>query len=61
LKKVNLYSISSNTISLVDHLLGCGISFEGMKAISSFLSQDGIVLEELDLGLKKRISVAFHH
>jgi len=36
------------------HFSGCGITFEGMKAISSYLSQDGIVLEELDLGLKEK-------
>jgi len=31
-----------------------------MKSISSFLSQDGIVLEELDLGLKERNEHTLH-
>ena len=33
--------------------LDCGITAEGMKAISSFLSQNGINLEELNLGLNE--------
>ena len=33
---------------------GCRITSEGMKALSSFLSQDGIVLEELNLSLKEK-------
>jgi len=37
------------TTLFVDHFSECEITFEGMKTISSFLSQDGIVLEELDL------------
>jgi len=32
----------------------CKINVEGMKIISSFLSQDGVALEELDLGLKEK-------
>ena len=39
----------------------CKINVEGMKIISSFLSHDGVVLEELDLGLKKRRNVTFQH
>ena len=30
-------------------LLECGITAEGIKSISNYLSQDGIVLEELNL------------
>jgi len=30
------------------------LSAEGMKTISSFLSQDGIILEELNLSLKEK-------
>jgi len=33
----------------VEHFSDCEITSEGMKSISSFLSQDGIVLEELNL------------
>jgi len=43
------------------HFAACKITAEGMKAISSFFSQDGIVLEELDLGLKKRKNISFQH
>jgi len=32
-----------------------------MKTISSFLSQDGIDLEELDLGLKERKKISFQY
>ena len=38
----------------VDHFSGCKIKSEGMKSLSSFLSQDGIVLEELEVGLKEK-------
>ena len=37
----------------------CGITVEGMKTISSFLSHDGIVLEELDLSLKEKEEISF--
>jgi len=33
----------------LDHFSGCEITAEGIKSISSFLSQDEIVLEELNL------------
>jgi len=36
----------------VYHFSGCKITDEGMKTISSFLSQDGIVIEELNFGFK---------
>jgi len=32
-----------------------------MKSISSFLSQEGIVLEELDLRLKERKKISFQY
>ena len=59
MKKLNLCGISSNTFTF-DPFSDCGITSEGMKTISSFLSQDGIVLEELDLGLKEKEEI-FHH
>jgi len=53
---MNLAGISSNNISLFDYLSACEITAEGMKTISSFLSQDGIVLEELNLSLKGKMN-----
>ena len=32
-----------------------------MQAISVFLARDGIVLEELNLGLKERRNISFQH
>jgi len=52
-KKTNLSSISSNNFSKWS-LSGCDVTAEGMKAISSFLSQDEIVLEDLNLSLKEK-------
>jgi len=37
-------------ISSHQQFLDCGITAEGMKSISRFLSQDGFTLEELDFG-----------
>jgi len=54
LKVLNLESVSSSNTSLLYHFSDCGITVEGIKSISSFLSQDGIVLEELDLSLKEK-------
>jgi len=45
----------------VDNISDCGITAAGTKAISSFLSQDGIVLEELNLGLKEQIKRNHNH
>jgi len=41
----------------VEHFSDCEITVEGMKTISSFLSQDGIVLEELDF--RNRFDIGF--
>ena len=38
----------------VDHFSGCEITDEGMKSISSFLCQDGIVLEELSFSMEEK-------
>jgi len=53
LTRLIIFSISSKITSLLP-FSGCGITAEGMKTISNYLSQDGIVLEELDLGLKEK-------
>jgi len=34
---------------LVDNFSDCGITGEGAKYIASFLSQDGVILDELDM------------
>ena len=58
--------------SLIDFTITSSFSFycdlsgyitqQMVKAISIFLSQDGIVLEELNLSLKKRRrNISFHH
>jgi len=52
-KELDLGCISSNN-TYIHYFSGCDITFEGMKAISSFLSQDGIVLAELNLSLKEQ-------
>ena len=59
LKKLNLEGNSFNKNTIDYHFSDCGITAEGMKTISSFLSQNGIVLEELELSLKKRRNLAF--
>ena len=41
--------LQGNNLLLLTIFSGCEITGEGMKSISSFLSHDGIVLEELDL------------
>jgi len=56
-KKLNLGCISSNLLLNLT-FSGCKITAEGMKEISSFLSQNGIVLEELILGLKEKEEIS---
>jgi len=59
LKKLNLSGISFKQHFFVYHFSACEITSEGVKSISIFLSQDGIVLEELNLGLKEKEEI-FH-
>ena len=57
---IHLHSISSNNTSLIYRLSDySGPTDEGMKELSIFLSQDGIVLEELDLSLKEKKDCIF--
>jgi len=44
-----------------DYFSGCEITSEGMKEISSFLSHNGIVLEELNLSLKEKKKSLIKH
>jgi len=53
LKKLNLDSIVFEQHFFVEHFSDCGITAEGVKTIASFLSHDGIVLEELNLSLNE--------
>ena len=52
--------VPSNNTFLVDHFSDCGITAEGMKSISNFLSQDGVVIEELNLGLNEKNNTFQH-
>jgi len=63
LKKLQLNRISSNNTSFLTtfHFSGCEITDEGLKTISSFLSHDGIVLEQLNLSGNSGISLTTIH
>jgi len=41
-----------------EYLSDCEITSEGMKSISNYLSQEGVVLEELNLGLKEKEEIS---